>query len=125
MAKMNPMVSMKMDAEAPGERAYDAVVPSMIEKQEYPWGLQLTLTHKELEKMDLDPADAVIGGMIHLHAMARITSVSMDQGTNGKSCCIRLQIEDMCVESEDEENEEEDAGEDDRMARRRKLYDRE
>lgn len=121
MAKMMPMVSMKMDKEV---MPFPEPAPALLERQQYPYGLQITLTHAELEKMDLDPADAVVGGMIHLHALARIVSASIDANEGGNTCCIRLQIEDMCVESEDEENEEADAAEDDRMARRRKLYDR-
>jgi len=102
MAKMNPMVSMEMD----DEDQLDAVMPiAMPERPRFPYGLHISLTDKELEKMELDASEAVVGGMIHLHAMARITSVSQNDMEGGKKCCrIELQIEDLCVESEDEEN---------------------
>lgn len=116
MAKMHPMVSLELD----DDEQYDAV-PIMGAKPRFPYGTRISLTEKELEKMKLDHADAVVGGMIHLHAMARITSVSENDTDQGKCCRIELQIEDMCVESEDEENEIEEAAED-RSARRRRMY---
>lgn len=120
MAKLNPMVSMKRDEES----IFDAMpmTSPLVAKETFPYGLQITLTHDEMEKLELDPADAKVGGMIHLHALARITSISQND-MGGKKCCeVRLQIEDMCVESEDRENEEED---DEAMEGRRmsRLYD--
>ncbi len=105
MAKMMPMRSMELD----DEDQFDMVpVSPGMAKPLYPYGLRITLTDKELEKMDLDHSEAFVGGIIHLHAMARITSVSENDTDQGKCCRIELQIEDMCVESEDEENEEDE-----------------
>lgn len=106
MAKMLPMVSMAMSPEDRMETAMP--VPAMIDKPEYPWGLRICLTHKELEKMDLDPAGAVVGGIVHLHALARITDVTMSDGQSGNSCRVEMTITDMCIESEEEENSEYD-----------------
>ena len=105
MARMHPMKSMAL---TPSEKM-DAILPMPMEREDYPYGLRLCLTDAELEKMELDPADACVGGLIHLHAMGRITSISSND-VNGKKCQrIELQIEDLCVESEDEENEEMDS----------------
>lgn len=73
----------------------------------YPYGLCISLTEKELEKLGLDPKAAVSGGMVHLHAIARITATSNNTTQDGKEHHrIELQIEQMAVESEDEENEQ-------------------
>lgn len=120
MAKMLPMKSMKLDDEDLMEGVSAPFPLSTMDRPEYPYGLQITLTDKELEKMDLDVADAEAGGIVHLHAMARIISVSQEDLRGKKCCCIRLQIEDMCVESEDEENEE--ADEENVRSRRSRLY---
>jgi hypothetical protein len=64
-----------------------------------------------MEKLRIDPSCAFVGGMCHLHAMARVTAVSQHQsedmsGDANEHWRLELQIEDMCIESEDEENEE-------------------
>lgn len=75
---------------------------------QYPYGLCISLSEKELEKLDIDPGSAQVGGMVHGHFMARITSVSENQRADGNSCRVELQIESLCLESEDEENAEAD-----------------
>ncbi len=107
------MTDLELDDEDQRDLAYPCVETSKPMQPQYPWGLRITLTEKELDKLNLDPTEAVIGGMIHLHAMAKITSVSEDQREGGeKSCRVEMQIQQMCVESEDEENAEADADED-------------
>lgn len=92
------------------EQSYDLAMPiPMVDKPRYPPGLCLCITLDEFDKLGLDPSEAVIGGMVHLHAMARITSVRMSQDEGGDSCRVELQIENLAVESEDEENAEADA----------------
>jgi hypothetical protein len=106
-----PMVSMELDDES----KLDAPQPiPMDTKPDYPYGLRICLTHEELAKLDLDPADAFVGGIIHLHALARITSVNASDSApgpysdGGPQCRIELQIEDMSIESEDAENDGDD-----------------
>lgn len=107
MAKLNPMVSVELD----DEDQYDAI-PAMpgMEKPRYPYCLRLSFDESILDKLDLDIKDFEVGGIIHLHALARITSVSQNAvEVNGeKKNCERaeLQIEDLAVESEDQENRE-------------------
>lgn len=100
------MTSMELD----DDQSYDAAMPiPMQDKPRFPYGLAICLTQDEFDKLGLDPVEAVIGGMVHLHAMARITSVRMSQDEGGDSCRVELQIENLAVESEDEENAEADA----------------
>lgn len=102
MAKLHPMKSMELDDES----KLDAVMPIETAKPDYPWGLRISLTEEELGKLDLDHKDAQVGGVFHLHGLARITSVSVNKNSDGKETCrIEAQIEDLAIESEDEENE--------------------
>lgn len=97
------MQSMELD----DEDKIDAVQPyPMPDKPTYPYGLRICLTEKEFEKLNLDPADAVVGGIFHLHALARITDVHASENESGSCCRIEAQIEDLAIESEDSENEE-------------------
>lgn len=96
-----PMKSMEFD----DEDKYDSE-PIEYVKPDYPYGLRISLTHKELDKLGLDSSAAVVGGICHLHAMARITSVSAEESSGSSTCRIELQIEDLEIESEDAENKE-------------------
>ena len=59
--KVHPMVDMELS----DEEKFDAVMPiAMPNKPDYPYGLRLCLTGKELEKLGIDPADLAVGGMI-------------------------------------------------------------
>lgn len=71
------------------------------EKPKFPYGLRICLTAKELDKLGLDTSEAEVGGTVSMHCMARVTSVS--DGEMGPR--VELQIEDMCIESDDEEEE--------------------
>lgn len=100
-----PMVDMEMDDEA----KMDSVMPIQTdEKPEYPWGLRISLCGDELDKLNLDPSDAFIGGIIHGHFLAKITSVSASDGDMGSSCRVELQIIALAIESEDAENDDTD-----------------
>lgn len=90
-----------------GERvSLDMPYPMEAPKPEYPYGLSICLTDKELAKLGLDPEEATIGGVVHLHALACITSVNIQKRDDGSTCRVELQIEKLAVESEDAENEE-------------------
>lgn len=112
------MVSMEYD----DEDSLDAAMPiAMPERPQFPYGLNLTLSEKELGKLGLDPAEAEVGGMVHGHFMACIRSVSKNDTENGESCRVELQIERLAIESEDEENAEADDAEAPQK-KRRVLY---
>jgi hypothetical protein len=97
---MIAMQSMELD----DEEKLDSILPMPMDKPDYPFGLRICLTEAEFEKLKLDPSEAEIGGMFHLHGLARVTSVSMTDGPNGKCCRVEAQIEDLGIESEDAEN---------------------
>ena len=107
--KPRTMVSMELDDESKS----DAVQPiAMADKPDFPYGLRISLTEKEIEKLDIDHASLKVGGLIHLHGFARITSVGSSEhrskGGGGKRKNCELQIEDLSIESEDAENEDDD-----------------
>ena len=83
----------------------------------YPYGLCISLTENELEKMGMDAADLPeVGDMIHLMAMAKVTSVSQNESVDkdgGKTqCCrIELQITHLATENENEEDARDEATE--------------
>lgn len=119
MADMQPMVSMALDDETREKMIQPIAMP---DKPDFPYGLRISLTSAELDKLDIDPSEAFRGAMFHMHAICRITNVNANDGENGPSCCIEAQIEDMCIESEDGENADDEAAED-AGTRRSKLYD--
>ena len=106
--KPRVMVSMEMD----DEDKNDSLRPIPCETPDYPYGLRISLTEKEIAKLDLDHASLQVGGLIHLHGFARITSVGSSEHRSesggGKSQHCELQIEDLSIESEDAENEDDD-----------------
>lgn len=76
----------------------------------YPYGLCISLCQDELDKLNLDPDDAQIGAMLHLHCLAKVTSVSSNENeVSGPNCRVELQIIAIAAESEDDENEEADS----------------
>lgn len=77
---------------------------------EYPWGLRVSLDDAGMKKLGLSVDDLPVGAMVHMHCLARVTSVSQDQRQDGSTPCrAELQIEQMALESEDDENEEAEA----------------
>lgn len=101
---MKPMVSLEMS----DEEKLDQILPiPMPGRPDYPPGTRISLNQRELIKLGIDTSDLCSGGIIHFHALARIVNVSRDDGENGVSCRVEMQIEDMCcAESEDAENKE-------------------
>ena len=94
----------------------------------YPWGLCIRLEKDSLEKLGLDGEMPSVGDMIHLCAMAKVTSVSeneMEDGNGGKTPnrCVELQITHLATENEDQENAAIDDAEQRSSARRSRFYD--
>lgn len=89
------------------ERVHDAIAMPM--GSEYPWGLCLRLSKEELDKMDVDHKEWEIGDIYHIHAMAKVTSISASENESSGECCnVEMQVIAMGAESEDAENSEED-----------------
>lgn len=97
------MKSMEFD----DEDKLDAMLPiPMPDRPDYPYGLRICLTEKELEKLGIDCAEACVGGTFYGHFMACITTVSSEKREDKDCCRIEAQITDLAIESEDEENNE-------------------
>jgi len=105
MKHLMPMIDMAQSKEEIEERYPAAVAKSDKAGPIYPWGLCLRLSEKEIAKLNLDEAPE-IGDMIHIFAMAKVTSVSANATENGENRSVELQITHMSVENEDEEDEE-------------------
>lgn len=94
------------------EEKVEAMMPTVpADMPDYPYGLCISLTEAELEKLGLDD-ECEVGDMIHLFAMAQVTSVSKTQNDGGNCCRIELQVTHLGCEDEDTETAEEAAGED-------------
>jgi hypothetical protein len=93
----------------------------------YPWGLCIRLEDDTLAKLNLGQEMPSVGEMIHLCAMAKVTSVSENEsedGNGGKTTrrCIELQITHLAVEDEDQEGAAVEAAEQKTAARRSRFY---
>lgn len=94
------MVNMARTPEEKAEQMHRDSFPTPVsEMQDYPYGLCVTLTEEDLEKLDLDD-DCEIGDMIDLRAFARVTSVNKNQVGGKDRCRVELQIEELSVENE-------------------------
>lgn len=99
MAKLAPMANLEMS----DEDKIDAIKPMAVDTPDYPYGLRICLTHRELEKLDLDD-DVEVGDFIDMRCFGEVTAVSKNAGPNGEnSCRVEIQITRMRVESEDRE----------------------
>lgn len=121
MPHIMPMVDMALSPkEAKAEAA--VVEPAESSSPKYPWNLCLCLQEEQLAKLNLKALPAV-GEMIHLFALAKVTSITSNerQGSDGAAETdrrVELQITHLAVESEDAENAETDRIE----ARRSRMY---
>lgn len=70
----------------------------------YSYGLTLCLDQESLDKLDLDHEDVEVGDMLHLFAMAEVTSVSKHDSGAGEQCRVELQLTHIGLENEDEED---------------------
>lgn len=81
--------------------------PSPDKLPKYPYGLCISLCKDELDKLGLDVSEIDIGEMLHLHAMARVTSKSNQETEAGDNPRIELVMAFLEIEDEDAENKEE------------------
>ena len=104
MEKISAMTDMRRSPKEKEEAATNMAAPP-----DYPWGLSISLSHEELDKLNLGTEDLEVGDILHMHVLAKVTSVSSSEHeSSGKTCRVELQITHMTGESEDKENEEED-----------------
>lgn len=89
------------------ETAMPVAAPDKVPS--YPWGLCITLDEDSLAKLGIDEKELPdVGDMIHLFAMAKVTSASQNEREDkdgNKTVCkrIELQITHMGLEDEDRE----------------------
>jgi hypothetical protein len=77
----------------------------------YPYGLCLSFTEDDLDKLEIDPADCEAGDIIDIRALAKVTSYNerieeRSDGTRKRCCRIELQITHLALEDEDDEGPE-------------------
>ena len=85
----------------------DAMMPCIVPSSgpDYPYGLKICLTEKELEKLGL-AANCDVGDVIDLRAFAVVTSVSMEAREGNETARVELQIERLAIENEATESTE-------------------
>ncbi len=91
---MSNMKSMELT----DDQSLDYPMPiKMAARPSFPYNLNICLTNAELEKLDIDPKEATVGGIFHFEALARITSISCNESEDGEHYRIEAQIESMGV----------------------------
>lgn len=111
MSRFGQMIDMAITpAEVKEELAERSAPIADYPVNKYPYGLCISLDNETMEKLGLSGDLPEVGEMIHLCAMAKVTSASANERetTDGKtetSCRVELQITNMALESEDEENQ--------------------
>lgn len=102
MAKAERMVSLARD---PKDRMGSEV--ALLQGEEYPPGLCLTLTDSELEKLSLSDEGVEVGDLVHLMVMVEVRSVHHDaMGCRIEARIIGGRVENESTEDEDGEDEE-------------------
>lgn len=108
MARFHQMVDMRRTPAEKAEQIAEAMVPPTIAAiPDVPYGLRISLSEDELQKLGIDIADpddtCEVGDMIHLFCMATVTAVSREQTGDGVRERVELSITEMAVENEDRE----------------------
>lgn len=114
MAKFMAMVDMARTPEEIEDEIEQRSDGPMARAPIYPYGLCIRLDEETLQKMNLDWDGAgdmpATGEMIHIAAMAKVTSVTdredeLADGTKKRFRCVELQITHLALEDEDAESE--------------------
>jgi hypothetical protein len=88
---MTNMTSMKLDPK--GE---DAMETALVDKREYPYGLEISLSSEDLAK--LGQGMPAVGAELMLHACVKVTRTSSYQEADGEAeGSVSLQITDMAL----------------------------
>ena len=78
---------------------------SMPSPPKYPYGLCICLCQDELEKLGMDDSEISVGDILHMFCLAKVTSVSSNENSDGVYKRVELQITNIATpEDEDEEN---------------------
>ena len=67
-------------------------MPMEVEREEYPYGLEISLESESLKKLNIDPQKLSVGGKAVIQAEAKITriSLSMDVNRDRKSASFQI-----------------------------------
>lgn len=84
--------------------AQSIVMPNVSDLPEYDYGLNISFNQDTLDKLDLDE-DVQVGDFIHLHAFAKVTSISQPPGADKPDRISLVMTHICCAEDEDQENE--------------------
>lgn len=97
---MGDLVDMEMD----DEDKLDAIMPiKMSDKPEYPYGLTISLTDKEFDKLGLDPTSGILGGFVTGNFVGKVTHMSISKSDGGDGCCrCEIQIQQLCIDCDDD-----------------------
>lgn len=87
------LVSMELDDEDKLDNPI--MVSDRAVHPDYPYGLRISLTENELEKLKLDHKEASVGDYLNLRVRACVKSISEHDDGGGKCCRMELQIEEM------------------------------
>lgn len=109
-----------VDMELDDEDKLDFCAPMPCPRPDYPYGLRISLSEKELKKLGI--ATPQVGDYIDMRAFACVKSVSSDSSDGGETCRVELQIEKIAVENEMTEMADEEKSEP--KKRRSRLYGR-
>jgi hypothetical protein len=104
MAKFHKMVDMSRTPAEKVEEAVEMMAPPAMSIPDVPYGLCISFSEVELEKLGLD-ADCSVGDMIHVFAMGTVTSVSKSDHGSGPSARVEISLTHIGVEDEDDEEE--------------------
>lgn len=82
----------------------------MMDQPTYPYGLCISLCQDELDKLGITVDELAVNDMLHLHALASVTSISkLDTVNSGQSSRVELQITHIsAIESETDEDKQEE-----------------
>lgn len=81
--------------------------PLMMSENKYPYGLRISLSQDDLEKLGVDLADFEIGDVFPLDILAKVVGKNANETEGGEAnCCVSLQITHIGAEEESETLEE-------------------
>jgi hypothetical protein len=87
---------------------------AMPAENTYPYGLALTLSNEEMEKLGLDCSseECQVGNYLHLNALAEVTGYHKSDTGNGEQHTLNLQITHLALEDSEGGEEDEESDED-------------
>ena len=94
MAKFDSgLVSMELS----DDDKMDMAFPSVADQPDFPWGLRISLTTDELQKLGIDVKEASVGDYFQIRALCCVSSISSSDTAKGPCDRLEAQIEAMNV----------------------------